>query len=99
MKGSRKRQFTILAVMLFAFFIAFSGSPKRAFAVSSGGEKAITLIQDREAIGDYDTINQAINKMYELTNGGSRFNFVIQVNKDIDLTEYTQFGFSYGTAK
>lgn len=98
MKGRRKRQFTILAVMLFAFFIAFSGSPKRAFAVSPGGEKAITLIKEGEAIGDYNTLNQAINKMYELTNGGSKFNFIVQVNKDIDLSEYTQFGFPYGTA-
>ena len=75
--------------------------PEEAMALRSGNpgeENAITLIKDGEKIGDFDTINQAINKMYELTNGGSRFNFVIQVNKDIDLTEYTQFGFSYGTA-
>ena len=99
MKGRRKRQFTLLAVMLFAFFIAFSGSPKRAFAASlSESEKAITLLKDGEAIGDYDTLIQAINKMYDLTHDGSRFNFVIQVNKDIDLSEYTQFGFPYGTA-
>ncbi len=96
MKVSRKRQFTILAVMLFAFFIAFSGNPKQAFAESPGEEKAITLLKDGETIGDYDTLNHAINKMYDLTNGGSRFNFVIQVNKDIDLSEYTQFGFPYG---
>ncbi len=55
-------------------------------------EKAITLIKDGEAIGDYDTINQAIKKMFDLTLGGSKFNFVVQVNKDIDLTEYSQFG-------
>lgn len=61
MKGRRKRQFTILAVMLFAFFIAFSGSPKRAFAASSGAsEKAITLIKDGTKVDDYDTIKEAI---------------------------------------
>lgn len=98
MKVSRKRQFTLLAVMLFAFFIAFSGNPKRAFAASLGEEKAITLIKDGTKVDDYDTLNQAINKMYELTNGGSKFNFIVQVNKDIDLSEYTQFGFPYGTA-
>lgn len=97
MKGRRKRQFTILAVMLFAFFIAFSGSPKRAFAASSGAsEKAITLIKDGTKVDDYDTINHAINKMYELTEGGLRYNFVVQVNKDIELTEYSQFSYPYG---
>lgn len=96
MKVSRKRQFTILAVMLFAFFIAFSGNPKQAFAESPGEEKAITLIKDGTKVDDYDTIKEAINKMYELTNDGSRLNFVVQVNKDIDLSEYTQFGFPYG---
>ncbi|WP_068455469.1 S-layer homology domain-containing protein [Aedoeadaptatus pacaensis] len=96
MKGRRKRQFTILAVMLFAFFIAFSGSPKHAFAVSPGGEKAITLLKEGEAIGDYNTINQVIDKMYDLTKDGSKYNFVVQVNKDIELTEYSQFGFPYG---
>ena len=59
-------------------------------------EKAITLFKEREEIGDYDTLIQAINKMYELTKDGSRFNFVVRVNKDIDLTEYSQFGFPYG---
>ncbi|MFR9296565.1 MAG: InlB B-repeat-containing protein, partial [Aedoeadaptatus pacaensis] len=96
MKGSRKRQFTILAVMLFAFFIAFSGSPKRAFAESPEGDKAITLLKDGEAIGDYATINQVIDKMYDLTKDGSKFKFVVQVNEDIDLTEYSQFGWPYG---
>lgn len=97
MKGSRKRQFTILAVMLFAFFIAFSGSPKRAFAASLGGEeKAITLIQDGTKVDDYATIKEAIDKMYEFTKDGSKFNFVVQVNQDIELTEYSQFGFPYG---
>ena len=96
MKGRRKRQFTILAVMLFAFFIAFSGSPKRAFAASPGGEKAITLLKDGEAIGDYYTLKEVIDKMYEFTKDGSKFNFVVQVNKDIELTEYSQFGFPYG---
>ncbi|WP_054251906.1 S-layer homology domain-containing protein [Neofamilia massiliensis] len=74
---------------------------KKPISLRSGNpleEKAITLIKEREAIGDYDTLNQAINKMYELTNGGSKFNFIVQVNKDIDLSEYTQFGFPYGTA-
>ena len=97
MKGSRKRQFTFLAVMLFAFFIAFSGSPKRAFAASpSESGKAITLIKDGVKVDDYDTIKEAIDQMYELTKGGSKFNFVVQVNKDIDLTEYSQFGWPYG---
>ena len=64
----------------------------------NGEEKAITLIKDGEVIGDYDTLNQVIDEMYELTNGGSRYDFVLQVNKDIDLSEYTQFGFPYGTA-
>lgn len=96
MKGSRKRQFTLLAVMLFAFFIAFSGSPKRAFAVSTEGEKAITLFKEGNKVDDYETIKEAIDKMYELTNGGSKYNFVVQVNKDIELTEYSQFGFPYG---
>ena len=64
----------------------------------NGEEKAITLIKDGEVIGDYDTLIQAINKMYDLTNDGSRYDFVLQVNKDIDLSEYTQFGFPYGTA-
>ena len=96
MKGRRKRQFTILAVMLFAFFIAFSGSPKRAFAESPEGDKAITLLKDGETIGDYDTINQAISKMLDLTLDGSKYNFVVQVNKDIELTEYSQFGWPYG---
>ncbi len=98
MKGRRKRQFTILAVMLFAFFIAFSGSPKRAFAASSGAsEKAITLIKDGRKVDDYDTIKEAIEKMYDLTkDDGSTFNFVVQVNKDIDLTEYSQFSYPYG---
>ena len=62
----------------------------------NGEEKAITLIKDGEAIGDYDTIKQAIDKMYELTKDGTKFNFVVQVNQDIELTEYSQFGFPYG---
>lgn len=61
-------------------------------------EKAITLFKDGVKVDDYDTLIQALNKMYELTNGGSRYDFVLQVNKDIDLSEYTQFGFPYGTA-
>ena len=59
-------------------------------------EKAITLIKDGQAIGDFDTLNQVINEMYELTEDGSRYNFVVQVNKDIELTEYSQFGWPYG---
>lgn len=62
----------------------------------NGEEKAITLIKDGEVIGDYDTLIQAINKMYELTKGGTKYNFVVQVNKDIELTEYSQFSFPYG---
>lgn len=97
MKRRRKRQFTLLAVMLFAFFIAFSGNPKQAFAESPGvSEKAITLIKDGVKVDDYDTIKEAISQMYELTKGGLKFNFVVQVNKDIDLTEYSQFGWPYG---
>ena len=96
MKVSRKRQFTLLAVMLFAFFIAFSGNPKRAFAASLGEEKAITLIKDGTKVDDYGTIKEAIDKMYEFTKDGSKFNFVVQVNKDIELTEYSQFGWPYG---
>lgn len=61
-----------------------------------GEEEAITLIKDGETIGDFDTIKLAIDKMYELTNDGSKFNFVVQVNKDIELTEYSQFSFPYG---
>ena len=97
MKGRRKRQFTLLTVMLFAFFIAFSGSPKRAFAVSPGAsEKAITLLKEGTKVDDYGTIKEAIDKMYELTKDGSKYKFVVQVNKDIDLTEYSQFGWPYG---
>lgn len=73
--------------------------PKEATALRSenpGEEKAITLIKDGEVIGDFDTINQVINEMLALTLDGSKFNFVVQVNKDIELTEYSQFGFSYG---
>ena len=62
----------------------------------NGEEKAITLIKDGEVIGDYDTLNQVIDEMYELTKDGTKFNFVVQVNKDIDLTEYSQFSFPYG---
>lgn len=92
-----KRQFTILTVLLLAFFITLAGSPKGAYAASSGGEeKAITLFKEGNKVADYDTINHAINKMYELTEGGLRYNFVVQVNKDIDLTKYSQFGFPYG---
>ncbi len=72
-------------------------SVRRGPVLRSGeDEKAITLIKDGEVIGDYDTLNQAIDKMYELTKDGTKFNFVVQVNKDIDLTEYSQFGFPYG---
>lgn len=97
MNSGRKRQFKVLAAMLLAFFIAFSGSPKGAFAMASGTEeKAITLKKEGTEVGEYDTIKQAIDEMYDLTKGGSTFNFVVQVNKDIELTEYSQFGFPYG---
>ncbi|MBS4872117.1 MAG: S-layer homology domain-containing protein [Peptoniphilus sp. oral taxon 375] len=59
-------------------------------------EKAITLIKDGVEVGNYDTIKQAIDQMYELTKDGSKFNFIVQVNKDIELTEYSQFSFPYG---
>lgn len=59
-------------------------------------EKAITLIKDGEVISDYDTIKQAIDEMYDLTKDGTKYNFVVQVNKDIELTEYSQFGWPYG---
>lgn len=97
MNSGRKRQFKVLAAMLLAFFIAFSSSPKGAFAMASGTEeKAITLKKEGTEVGEYDTIKQAIDEMYDLTKGGSTFNFVVQVNKDIELTEYSQFGFPYG---
>lgn len=59
-------------------------------------EKAITLFKDGVKVDDYDTIKQAIDKMYDLTQDGTKFNFVVQVNQNIDLTEYSQFGFPYG---
>lgn len=97
MSSGRKRQFKVLAAMLLAFFIAFSDSPKGAFAMAPGPEeKAITLMKEGTEVGDYDTINQVIDQMYELTKDGAEFNFVVQVNKDIELTEYSQFGFPYG---
>ena len=60
-------------------------------------EKAITLFKDGVVVGDFDTLKQAINEMYELTKDGSKFKFIVQVNKDIDLTEYSQFGYPYGS--
>ena len=59
-------------------------------------EKAITLFKDEVKVDDYDTIKQAIDKMYDLTKDGMKFDFVVQVNKDIELTEYSQFGWPYG---
>lgn len=59
-------------------------------------EKAITLFKDGTVVGDFDTLKQAINEMHELTKDGSKFKFIVQVNKDIDLTEYSQFSWPYG---
>ena len=77
----------------------FGGSPFIGGPLGQGnpGEQtAITLFQEGEDIGHFDTIKQVIDKMYALTQDGSRYNFTIQVNKDIELTEYSQFGFPYG---
>ena len=59
-------------------------------------EKAITLFKDGNTVDDFDTLKQAIDKMYDLTKDGATYNFIVQVNKDINLTEYSQFGFPYG---
>ena len=59
-------------------------------------EKAITLFQADANIGDFDSLQQVLDKMYELTKDGSKYNFTIQVNKDIALSEYCQLSFPYG---
>lgn len=59
-------------------------------------DKTIYLLKDGENIGGFDTLKQVIDKMYELTKDGIKYNFTIEVNQDIDLTDYSQFGFPYG---
>lgn len=90
----KKKRSILLLAMVLVFLFALTGFPTHSLARED--EKAITLIKDGEAIGEYDTINQAIDQMYEDTKDGSKFNFVVQVNKDIELSEYSQFGWPYG---
>ncbi|WP_304263048.1 InlB B-repeat-containing protein [Kallipyga massiliensis] len=80
--------------MVLIFLLALTGYPRRVFAQEE--EKAITLIKNGSEVGHFDSIKEAIGQLYELTKNGSKFNFVVEVNKDIELTEYSQFGFPYG---
>lgn len=90
----RKKRSIVLMAMALVFLLALTGYPRRVFAQEE--EKAITLIKDESEVGHFDSIKEAIDQMYELTKNGPKFNFVVQVNKDIELTEYSQFGFPYG---
>lgn len=76
-----------------------SKSTNEALPLEAGnkaGEKAITLFKNGSRLDDFDTLQATIDKMYELTKDGTQFEFTIQVNQDIDLTSYSQFGFPYG---
>ncbi len=90
----RKKRSIVLMAMVLIFLLALTGYPRRVFAQEE--EKAITLIKNGSEVGHFDSIKEAIGQLYELTKNGSKFNFVVEVNKDIELTEYSQFGFPYG---
>lgn len=61
-----------------------------------GEEKAITLYKDGEKVDDFDTLKQAIDTMYKQTQDGSKYKYIVQINQDMELSEYTQFGWPYG---